>query len=928
MVWTVNDDVTLERDTDGFALQVRHLQSPYLDEASRTDPYSVATSYLQRIGPEIGVSPSQIDFLERNPPKESDEEGAKNWETGAQLRWWRRREIGNRSLGTTVALIIQQTHDIPIRLRLEVGGKPVFEGSVSLPMEVHGSGLRVVMHRRQGGEFAVTGVTSTLRRAFDFRHATALAADGAPVVIRLPLWSSNDNLEAPEKGGAGLARTFAQISTSLLLPQILQGLGLDPSKLPSEAGFWIYRYKPSPSNEGATLGLTRRRGAAGRIENADYPVCIMRHTPYFFDEPNRVALDTAPLDIVSRLGDNAVLSTIPLMAGATAKPSTVVRPPSAWVFPIDPISAGVDARPNRPSQSLRGARRTVTLANLEPPSGRPPYQKLRGTYVVVVDRNERNQPGLGYGSLGFDPPREPQGHAFKYEERTNEFAAVNAYYHLDRMFHRLQLFGLGSASYASKPGFAAQAEAIHRAAIRPGPGGDGRCINAQFRIRPGREDGTAEQAKHRFEFRFALADLTINPGPPQTYDDKGNPRRRLKGQPLGIACDVRWVWHEFGHALIAGATGDLELRFAHSVGDALAAINCDPDSVLATAGRNRGITFPWVTLPNRRHDREASLGWSWSSTYGGADGYRDDVGDRGGYRREQILSSTLFRLYRACGGDAVDRHGVPRTDERYKAADYVTYLIARALGSLGPASTVPAVDAGAFAAALMDADAATLAFDYPGLPPRPVSQHRVGGTLHKVIRWAFEKQGLYATANARPDGSGQPERIDVYIDDGRRGEYRHAARWDTPDTELWLRHQPDGLPKHQEPVRNSPNYLYLRVRNRGQETALGTTATLRAVAAATPVWPDSRWIHLAPRNPGEGLCDVPADGHLVVGPFVWTPTRRGEHTLLAEVDAPGDRSNINRSTGLPSALPHTPATPLAAIVPYDNNLATARWTVR
>ena len=115
----------------------------------------------------------------------------------------------------------------------------------------------------------------------------------------------------------------------------------------------------------------------------------MRHTPYFFDEPNRVALDTAPLDIVSRLGDNAVLSTIPLMAGATAKPSTVVRPPSAWVFPIDPISAGVDARPNRPSQSLRGARRTVTLANLEPPSGRPPYQKLRGTYVVVVDRNER-----------------------------------------------------------------------------------------------------------------------------------------------------------------------------------------------------------------------------------------------------------------------------------------------------------------------------------------------------------------------------------------------------------------------------------------------------------------------------------------------------------------------------------------------------------
>ena len=72
--------------------------------------------------------------------------------------------------------------------------------------------------------------------------------------------------------------------------------------------------------------------------------------------------------------------------------------------------------------------------------------------------------------------------------------------------------------------------------------------------------------------------------------------------PLGLAADVRFVWHEFCHVLILAATGSTEFDFAHSAGDALAAIMGDPSSKLPVHWR--GVTFPFVQLALRRHDRE------------------------------------------------------------------------------------------------------------------------------------------------------------------------------------------------------------------------------------------------------------------------------------------------------------------------------------
>ena len=57
----------------------------------------------------------------------------------------------------------------------------------------------------------------------------------------------------------------------------------------------------------------------------------------------------------------------------------------------------------------------------------------------------------------------------------------------------------------------------------------------------------------------------------------------------------------------------------------------------------------------RRHDRCVLHGWGWSGSLGRALRERPD-GERlrlKGYWTEQILSTSLFRLYRCLGGDTV-----------------------------------------------------------------------------------------------------------------------------------------------------------------------------------------------------------------------------------------------------------------------------------
>ena len=95
-------------------------------------------------------------------------------------------------------------------------------------------------------------------------------------------------------------------------------------------------------------------------------------------------------------------------------------------------------------------------------------QSLEGKFAKVVSITSPN----------FRPPTCPAGRDFdKFSVRTNQFAAVNAYYHVDRFFRLVEDLGfkvIGSNSYFKDTKFPVEVD--HRAFRAPWP--DGNVVNA------------------------------------------------------------------------------------------------------------------------------------------------------------------------------------------------------------------------------------------------------------------------------------------------------------------------------------------------------------------------------------------------------------------------------------------------------------------
>ena len=404
-----------------------------------------------------------------------------------------------------------------------------------------------------------------------------------------------------------------------------------------------------------------------------------------------------------------------------------------------------------------------------------------------------------------------------------------------------------------------------------------------------------------------------------------------RAQTLGIAADPRWAWHEFGHVLAYASTGELEFAFAHSAGDALAAIATDPDSALAWDDDARFRTFPWVQT-DRRHDRSARSGYCWCGRRNlpRLDPNRPIAHHQHGYFEEQILSSSLFRLYRCLGGDTRDL-GLPAPERdvddaglpvRRSASDYCLYLIMRAISLLGPDSIAPARTPDQFVSALIDADLGTAGHpggwtiqpDWPFRSTEPhAARRRSGARVHKVIRWAFEQQGLYASADplAVVEGPGQPPAEDVYIADRRRtppdgGYHPVALHWPTAGDTAWMA---------DDSLRRQGRRVWLWVANRGQQPAESLRVRLWACAATAdaPVWPKTD----VPGRAAQGL-DGAGAGR-VLFEFALPPALAGQPVwLLANAHSPSDPGNLP----LNDAPPDLPAD-LLELVAHDNNLAFA-----
>jgi zinc metalloprotease ZmpB len=525
------------------------------------------------------------------------------------------------------------------------------------------------------------------------------------------------------------------------------------------------------------------------------------------------------------------------------------------VFEVDPVTAAGGPGANANNANLNPLRNSVTLAGLVAPVNGT--QSLSGSNVTLSDVVTPN----------VLPPTQPAGANFDFNARTNEFAAVNAYYHCDRFFRLMEDLGFSVASYF--PGTTFPIPVDHRGHVilpnRPErPQGDE--INAQC-------FGTADGIDY---LSFSLADL----------DDQTN--------PIGMACHWRIVMHElFGHGILYSHISAPRLTFAHSAGDSFAAILSDPGSNAPDPNN----TFPWlVGIPasqRRYHNRAVSDGFGWSGD--AALHPFDESKDRSGYITEQILSTTMFRVYQSIGGKSAD---LPM--KRF-AARYTCHIMLGAVESLTPATSPP--DAASFAEALMQADRA----DWP-------AEGHAGGAYNKVIRWAFEKQGLYQAAGTPTpnDQEGVPPPVDVYIEDGRGGGYDFQSNhWNCQA--IWNRRHNDGGASHEEPVVGVTNYAYVKIKNRGSQIATGVIVkAFHCRPGAGLVYPDDWQPMTTAQLPA---ANVPANSAtaIVVGPFAWIPSQVGHECMLMVASNAADPSNIDNFTAGDSI-------PDWRLVPHDNNI--------
>ena len=512
---------------------------------------------------------------------------------------------------------------------------------------------------------------------------------------------------------------------------------------------------------------------------------------------------------------------------------------NGMVFQSDPMTSSGGPAPSATTAALNPRRTSVALLGLNAPVNNT--QSLTGNLIALSDAEA--PPSVA-------PPTRPSGSNFDFDARTDNFAAVNAYYHCDRFFRFVENLGFPHATYFGS------ATTFPNTVDHRGKYGtpDGIEINAHC---VGTSGGSGI-----LRTTFMLADL----------GDTAN--------PLGIACDWRVVLHELGgHGILYPHVHSPNFGFSHSAGDSFAAILNDSGS----QSPDRFLTFPWVNI-GRRHDRLVAGGWGWGG-----------VNDVGGYSSEQILCTSHFRIYRSIGGDSVQ----PNT--RLFAARFMCYLILRAVGSLTPATNPSKVSG--YVTNLLAADLG----DW-------TSEGHAGGAYGKVIRWAFEKQGLFQPPNQPTPiiTEGKPPAVDVYIDDGRHGEYQYQpAYWNCQA--IWNRRHNDGLTTHEAPIVGVPNFAYVKIKNRGTQVAtIVSVKAYHANPAVGLVYPND-W---QPMTTSQLLApNVPANNaaEIIVGPFQWTPTQVGHECIFMVVSATGDPSNV-------SNLSPGESIPEWRLVPHDNNI--------
>ena len=627
--------------------------------------------------------------------------------------------------------------------------------------------------------------------------------------------------------------------------------------------FFIYRYDPSKRFGGAPRPPVERpnvTGAKPPTTDEDYhPVMDLPPVSDEIKEGQDYMVAELRFESDTQWGHIVWLILVELETGSILFAKSLTQNVDGFVFTYDPITSTGDITKtsNQPEAVLDDFIDTVTLEELVVADP----QDLNGTYVQITNVENPNVAA----------PTEAAGTNFEYDVRTNNFAAVSAYYHQTELFQTIESLGFDRAVYFDGTDFPIPVD--HR-----GMGADGNTINAHWS--PNGTGGTDHQC-------YSVADDTTLP-----LDDT-----------IGRAVD-KWVhWHEMaGHGSLGDHVDDGNFPFAHSAGDGLAALQNDPESMLrALPERFRYAPFrPNLDRFFGGTTREVGDGWGWGGV--------NDIGmsDGLGYKSEQILAATHFDIYRSIGGDDPDS-----INRRWFASRMMTYLILLGISELSEAAN---------AETAQDWCEMLMAMDNENWTSEGLS----GGAYNKVIRWAFEQRGLYQPVGA-PDPvvtPGDPPEVDVYIDDGRQGHYQfQEVHWQNQS--MWNRNDDDGLAGHLPAIEGETNYMYGKVKNRGT-TASGdvTVRAFHSLPGAGLTWPTD----FVEMDPAGGLVisglDPDSTEETTVGPFEWVPNVNayGHDCVLMIASTAGDPSNIDNFTG-PETIQEW------RLVPHDNNVGQRNVTL-
>jgi hypothetical protein len=163
--------------------------------------------------------------------------------------------------------------------------------------------------------------------------------------------------------------------------------------------------------------------------------------------------------------------------------------------------------------------------------------------------------------------------------------------------------------------------------------------------------------------------------------------------------------------------------------------------------------------------------------------------------------------------------------------------------------------------------------------------------------------------------AGAPPEVDVYIDDGRAGEYQYIfAHWQNQS--IWNRNAADGMAGHQNAIDGQTNYIYGKVKNRGTTTANNVTVrAYHSLPGAGLIWPTD-FVEMSPVG-GLPIASIAANSaaEVTVGPFEWEPNINayGHDCVLMIASVAGDPSNVDNFTGTESIQEWR-------LVPHDNNV--------